>query len=260
MRSSKLFWIAVGGFVVAWGVMMLVLLQSNPEAPIGVGAAGPSSASGAAAPELARGLPTGAAPLSAPLTQTQPITAATAASPAATTAEPYDDFSPPDEYAEQREQIDRGNRLLRSPDPDERIEGVGALVDAEPQAAAPVLDGLLRGGEPDEDLRVEAFEKLEDLKEGEQKVDFLIRSLRDRSPKVREQAAWQLSFEDEDLYPKLVPALYGAFASERDSEAKNSIQSALEDKDPNFVDPDEPPPLLDDQEIDAMASVTAQPR
>jgi len=239
---------------------MLVLLQPNPEAPRGVGAAGPSPAARAVAPELASGIPTGVAPLSAPPAEIQPITSATSGIPAATATEPEDGYSPPDEYAEQREKIEESHRLLRSADPDQRIEAIGALVDTEPEAAASELNSLLQSAEPHEDVRVEAFEKLEDLTEGEQKVDFLIRSLRDRSPKVREQAAWQLSFEDEDLYPKLVSALHSAFAGERDSEAKASMQSALEDKDPNFVDPELPPELPDAEDIDTMASVTAQPR
>jgi len=256
MRSSKLFWIAVGGFVVVWVVVVLVLLQPNREAPREVAAAGPGLTSRAAAPDLAGEVLTVVAPPQARPAEIQPIAAAALVVKA---AEPDDEDSPPDEYAQQHEDIEKGHRLLRSPDPDERIEGISALVDTEPQVAARELDSLLRSAEPHEDVRLEAFEKLEDLTEGAQKVDFLIRSLRDSSPKVREQAAWKLSFEDEDLYPKLVPALYGAFARERDSEAKNSIQSALEDKDPNFVDPEQPPPLPDDQEMDSMASVSEQP-
>jgi len=250
MRGSKLFWIAVGGFVVAWVVVVLVLLQPNRQAPREVAAAGPSPTSRAAAPALAGEIRTVVAPPPARPAEIEPIAAAALAVKAA---------EPDDEYAQQHEEIEKGHRLLRSPDPNERIEGISALVDTEPQAAARELDSLLQSAEPHEDVRLEAFEKLEDLTEGAQKVDFLIRSLRDRSPKVREQAAWKLSFEDEDLYPKLIPALYGAFARERDSAARNSIQSALEDKIPNFVDPAEPP-LPDDQEIDSMASVSEQPR
>jgi hypothetical protein len=260
MRSARIFWVGTAAFVILWAVLLLVLLKPG-DAPPAVATAPPVAASsGADHDGSAAALASPSPAPSASAWTAQPQSKPPQLGVAGVEKLVPDEEPPIDEYAQQYEEIEKSHGQLRSSDPDARIDAIGSLVDLDPQTAERELDSLLQSAEPVEDVRVEAFEKMEDLAEGRQKVDFLIRSLRDRSPKVREEAAWKLSFEDEELYPKIVTALHGAFEREHDPDALNSMQSALEDKDPNFVSPDAPVPTPDDPaEVDAMASVTSPP-
>jgi hypothetical protein len=259
MRSARAFWIGTAAFVVLWAILLVVLLR--PEGGPSAATAGPPRGADSV-PLDRRPAPAVASspqpPAESPETLAEKIPRIASDAPVVEKLVPDEEPSV-DEYAQQYEQIEKSHGQLRSSDPDARIDAIGSLVDLDPQAAERELDSLLQSAEPVEDVRVEAFEKMEDLTEGKPKVDFLIRSLHDRSPKVREEAAWKLSFEDEQLYPKIVTALRSAFERERDPDALNSMQSALEDKDPHFVAPDSPQPTPEEDGLDAMASVSSPP-
>jgi hypothetical protein len=259
MRNVKWFWAAIGGFVVGWALLILGVLRLDLAAPTPTDFDAPAVS--AAAPASA-----GPGPIVAPPPPALVLPAPTApkATPAAQVAESdlVAGLVVPDLDAEDREQVEKDHQLLRSTDPDQRIDAITSLVELDPAGASQTLDSLLQSPESNEDVRVEAFERLNDLNEGSQKVNFLMRSLRDPSPKVREEAAWQLSFEDEELYPKIVSAVHAAYQREHDPDALRSMETTLESKDPTFVAPDAPQLLEPEEagEVDTMASAEPPPQ
>ena len=123
-------------------------------------------------------------------------------------------------------------KLLRSPDPEDRISAIASLIDLDPQVAERELEALLRGPEEDDDVRIEAFTQLKDLSQDRKTVAVLVEGLHDRSAVVRSEAALLLQFEDLGSDDRVVPALREALRRERDPDVRDELEAALENVDP----------------------------
>lgn len=126
--------------------------------------------------------------------------------------------------------------LLRSPDLQDRLSGVDALAEVDLYDAQAEAEALLHLAD-DED-RWDVYDRMMDLAGTDtERIGVVIRALSDSSASVRDQAAYWLSTEDVDLHPEILSGLRRAFATERDPDARATIESALETVDPEFVSP-----------------------
>lgn len=151
-----------------------------------------------------------------------------------------------EERREQLDAFDQAYARLEEPDPAARMDALKDLADLDPVVGRRDLDDVLASAEPDDEVRWEAFNDRIYLAEtDEERVGVIVGGLSDRSPEVREHAAYLGGLEDGGAHPQVVRALYQAFARESDSYVRDSIEGALVQIDDNFV-----PPWLAEQEAE----------
>lgn len=132
----------------------------------------------------------------------------------------------------EREAFDEAQRMLRSNDTAERLDGVDALAAEDPDAARVEAENVLDSATDD---RWDVYDKLIDLAaDDDGRIAVALRALGDADPEVRDQAAYWLSTEDGDRHPQILQSLRGALETEQHEQARDSIESALESLDLDF--------------------------
>lgn len=138
-----------------------------------------------------------------------------------------------DGFDPEREAYDEAQRMLRSADTAERLDGVDELAADDPDAARREAENILDSASED---RWDVYDKLIDLApDDDARIGVALRALGDSDAEVRDQAAYWLSTEDGDRHPQILQGLRSALAREQDESARDSIESALESLDLEFV-------------------------
>lgn len=144
-----------------------------------------------------------------------------------------DSENPREEIDPEREAFQEAQLMLRSNDTAERLDGVDALAADDPDAARVEAENILDSATDD---RWDVYDKLIDLAaDDEARIAVALRALGDPDPEVRDQAAYWLSTEDGDRHPQILQGLRGALEAEHYEQARDSIESALESLDLEFV-------------------------